>query len=57
MTFKEIGDMLGPLTVGAIAQTFGLPVSFLACGALGLVSVVVLARASRDRTPREKHGG
>jgi MFS family permease len=56
-SFKEIGDMLGPLTVGAIAQTFGLPVSFLACGALGLVSVVVLARASRDRTPREKHGG
>lgn len=42
---QEIGDMLGPLTVGAIAQAFGLKVSFLACGALGLLSVALLARA------------
>jgi MFS family permease len=48
-SFKEIGDMLGPLAVGGMAQAFGLPVSFVACGALGLLSVVVLARTAGGR--------
>jgi sugar phosphate permease len=53
-SFKEIGDMLGPLAVGGMAQAFGLPVSFVVCGALGLLSVVVLARTARGRTPQDK---
>jgi hypothetical protein len=27
-TFKEIGDMLGPLRIGLASQTFGLTVGF-----------------------------
>jgi MFS family permease len=45
-TFKEIGDMLGPLLVGVVSQTFGLTTGFVSCGVLGLLSLLLIARRS-----------
>ena len=42
-TFKEIGDMLGPLLIGVVSQAFGLTVGFVACGALGLLALGLIA--------------
>ena len=33
-SFKEFGDMVGPLLVGAITQWFGVRVGFVSCGAV-----------------------
>lgn len=41
-SFKELGDMVGPLLIGVLAQLFGLPVAFVACAALGALSLVAL---------------
>ena len=38
-SFKEFGDMLGPLLIGILSQAFGLTAGFVACGVLGLLSV------------------
>ncbi len=35
--FKEFGDMLGPLLIGAASQAFGLTIGFVSCGVLGLL--------------------
>ena len=42
-TFKEIGDMLGPLLIGIVSQAFGLTVGFVACGVLGLLALGLIA--------------
>jgi MFS family permease len=44
-TFKEIGDMLGPLLIGVVSQAFGLAIGFVSCGVLGLLSVGLIARS------------
>ena len=41
-SFKEIGDMLGPLVVGALAQFLGLAPAFAICGAMALGSMLVV---------------
>jgi len=47
-SFKEIGDMLGPLLIGLGSGAFGLTVGIVACGILGLLAVgPVLQRAAR----------
>jgi hypothetical protein len=33
---KEIGDILGPQFIGVASRAYGLTVSFVSCGALGL---------------------
>ncbi len=38
-SFKEFGDMIGPLLIGGLAQLFGLQVGFVICGLLGLLSL------------------
>ena len=38
-SFKEFGDMIGPLLIGALSQAFGLTIGFVVCGVLGLLSV------------------
>lgn len=43
-SFKEVGDMVGPLVVGLITQFFGVRVAFVSCGALALVCLVPLVR-------------
>ena len=44
-SFKEFGDMVGPLLVGALTQVFGVRVGFVTCGAVAVVLLGVLARA------------
>jgi len=41
-TFKEIGDMLGPLLIGVVSQAFGLTIGFVTCGVLGLLSLALI---------------
>lgn len=41
-SFKEFGDMLGPLLIGAVSQVFGLATGFVVCGVLGLASIVLV---------------
>ena len=38
-SFKEFGDMIGPLLIGVLSQAFGLTAGFVVCGLLGLLSV------------------
>jgi MFS family permease len=47
-TFKEIGDMLGPLLIGLISEAFGLTVGFVACGILGLLAVGLVSRRAAE---------
>lgn len=49
-SFKEFGDMLGPLLIGVLSQAFGLTVGFVACGILGLLSVLLLAGRAKSVT-------
>ena len=42
-SFKEVGDMLGPLAIGAITQAWGVRVGFIACGGAALAVVALLA--------------
>jgi MFS transporter, ACDE family, multidrug resistance protein len=43
-SFKEFGDMVGPLIVGALTQVFGVRVGFVTCGVVAVVLLGVLAR-------------
>lgn len=50
-SFKEFGDMMGPLLIGLITQFFGVRVGFVSCGAIALVLLAMLARSSAFRQP------
>ena len=41
-SFKEFGDMLGPLLIGLLSQAFGLTVGFVVCGVAGLLVLVMI---------------
>jgi len=41
-SFKELGDMLGPLLIGILAQAISLRASFVICGLLGFLSITLL---------------
>jgi MFS transporter, ACDE family, multidrug resistance protein len=43
-SFKEFGDMLGPLLIGLLSQAFGVTVGFVICGVLGLLVLVMITR-------------
>ena len=43
-SFKEFGDMVGPLLVGAMTQFYGVRAGFVSCGAVALVLLGVLVR-------------
>lgn len=45
-SFKEFGDMVGPLLVGLITQFFGVQAGFVTCGALALLLLLLLARST-----------
>lgn len=45
-SFKEFGDMVGPLLVGLITQFFGVQVGFVACGTMALLLLIFLARSA-----------
>lgn len=44
-SFKEFGDMTGPLLIGLLTQVYGVRAGFVTCGALALLCLVVLARS------------
>ncbi|TCT10237.1 MFS transporter [Paralcaligenes ureilyticus] len=45
-SFKEFGDMAGPLLVGLITQFFGVRVGFVTCGTVALLLLIFLARST-----------
>jgi len=45
-SFKEFGDMVGPLLIGSLSQLLGLRAGFIICGVLGLLCVVLLFKRS-----------
>jgi len=49
-SFKEFGDMIGPLLVGALTQFFGVRIGFVTCGVLALLFLVALTRSQTLRT-------
>lgn len=50
-SYKEIGDMLGPLTVGALSQLYGLTTGFITCGIMGLASTMLIVRRQAKPYP------
>jgi MFS family permease len=55
-SFKELGDMLGPLLIGGVTQALGLKVGFVACGALGLSSTLFVALSASGPNRGRSHG-
>ena len=49
-SFKEFGDMVGPLLIGLLTQLYGVRTGFVTCGALALLFLLLLAR-SRSLNP------
>lgn len=43
-SFKEFGDMIGPLLIGVLSQIFGLTAGFVGCGILGLAAIYLVNR-------------
>jgi MFS transporter, ACDE family, multidrug resistance protein len=41
-SFKELGDMLGPLLIGVLSQLWGLRIGFLGCAVLGLGGIFLI---------------
>lgn len=54
-SFKELGDMVGPLLVGVLSQAFGLPIGFVVCGVMGLGALVAVTTrpVTESRLPTE----
>jgi MFS transporter, ACDE family, multidrug resistance protein len=41
-SFKEFGDMIGPILIGLLSQALGLTWGFVICGVLGLLSIALI---------------
>ncbi len=54
-SFKELGDMVGPLLIGLLTQFYGVRVGFVACGALALVflALLVTSQTLNSATPNK----
>ena len=46
-SFKELGDMIGPLLMGAISQALGLKYGFIICSALGGIALLITIVVAR----------
>ncbi len=51
-SFKEFGDMVGPLLIGLVTQFYGVRVGFVSCGALALIALVLLRRLPSTQASR-----
>jgi len=51
-SFKEFGDMVGPILIGALSQAFGLRVGFITCGVAGLLLFVLIFRGTKSGVGR-----
>ena len=50
-SFKELGDMIGPLLMGAISQVLGLKWGFVICAALGGIALLItIITATKNKT-------
>jgi MFS transporter, ACDE family, multidrug resistance protein len=49
-SFKEFGDMAGPLLIGVLAQFAGLKAGFVICGVLGLLCVPLIFVGGSSRS-------
>ncbi|MEO7168357.1 MAG: MFS transporter [Chthoniobacterales bacterium] len=49
-SFKEFGDMVGPLLIGLVTQFYGVRVGFVSCGALALIALLLLRRIPSAQT-------
>lgn len=47
-SFKELGDMVGPLLIGVLSQAFGLTTGFVTCGILALLALLLIVRPSAE---------
>jgi DHA1 family tetracycline resistance protein-like MFS transporter len=51
-SFKELGDMVGPILVGSVSQAFGLTVGFVGSGVLGWCALALITGfGRRSSTP------
>ena len=41
-SFKELGDMIGPILIGILSQALGLTAGFVICGVLGFLAIVLI---------------
>lgn len=48
-SFKEFGDMVGPLLIGLLTQFFGVRTGFVSCGVLALAALLLLQRFRATR--------
>lgn len=48
-SFKEFGDMTGPLLMGLISQALGIMYSFVICAFLGLAALLITTMLNRTR--------
>lgn len=55
-SFKEFGDMTGPLLIGLLTQLYGVRVGFVTCGALALLFLFILSRSRSFRPTVESRG-
>jgi MFS family permease len=46
-SFKEFGDMVGPVLIGLLSQALGLTAGFIICAVLGLLSIFLIASPNR----------
>ncbi len=51
-SFKEFGDMVGPLLVGLVTQYFGVRAGFVSCGAIALLALVLLRGVPSSQVSR-----
>ena len=40
---QDLGAIVGPILIGAVAQTYGFELGFLICGVIGLAAAAVWA--------------
>ena len=50
-SFKELGDMIGPLLMGAISQAFGLKWGFVICSLLGFIALLITVIIANKKKP------
>lgn len=47
-SFKEFGDMVGPILIGVLSQILGLAWGFVICGVLGLFSIALIQSKNKS---------
>ncbi len=54
-SFKEFGDMVGPLLVGLITQFYGVRIGFVSCGVLAVICLLLVVRSGALSTRSRAH--